>query len=105
MECLSKNRCSRAWKLLCSHGISDSMDDDILSQLEEKYPKYKAPIPDQTTGQMAAPHMGVFPEHLNKAIRGLKSDAVLGLGGICNEHITSIVFSDQRDVPPLANQQ
>eukprot|EP00957_Ditylum_brightwellii_P026356 1993994-Ditylum_brightwellii.AAC.1 len=78
------------------------MDDDVLSQLEEKHPKCKAPILDPTTGQMAAPCMGISLEHLNKAIRGLKSDVARGLGGICNEHITSIVFSDQRDMPPLA---
>eukprot|EP00957_Ditylum_brightwellii_P069058 5241829-Ditylum_brightwellii.AAC.1 len=78
------------------------MDDDVLSQLEEKHPKCKAPIPYPTTGQMAVPHIGISPEHLNKAIRWLKSDVAPGLGGIRNEHITSVVFSDQRDVPPLA---
>eukprot|EP00957_Ditylum_brightwellii_P143620 10942403-Ditylum_brightwellii.AAC.1 len=69
------------------------MNDDVLSQLEEKHPKQKAP---------AAPCMGISPEHLNKAIRGLKSDVAPELGGIHNEHITPIVFSYQRDVPPLA---
>eukprot|EP00957_Ditylum_brightwellii_P074009 5623775-Ditylum_brightwellii.AAC.1 len=78
------------------------MDDDVLSQLEEKHPKHKAPIPDPTTVQMVAPRMGISLEHLNKAIRGLKSYVAPGLGGIQNGHITSIVFSDQRNVPPLA---
>eukprot|EP00957_Ditylum_brightwellii_P115161 8782610-Ditylum_brightwellii.AAC.1 len=66
------------------------MDDDVLSQLEEKHPKRKTPIPDPTTGQMAAPRMGISLEHLNKAIRGLKSDVAPGLRRIHNEHITSI---------------
>eukprot|EP00957_Ditylum_brightwellii_P030526 2312028-Ditylum_brightwellii.AAC.1 len=28
MEHLSKNRCARSQKILCSHGLSDIMDDD-----------------------------------------------------------------------------
>eukprot|EP00957_Ditylum_brightwellii_P064008 4855299-Ditylum_brightwellii.AAC.1 len=49
IEHLSKNRCSRAGKLLCSHGLSDIMDGDVLLRLEEKHPNHKAPIPDPTT--------------------------------------------------------
>eukprot|EP00957_Ditylum_brightwellii_P113485 8652912-Ditylum_brightwellii.AAC.1 len=81
MEHLSKNRCSRAWNLLCSHGLSSIMVNDVLSQLKEKHPQCKVSIPDPTTGLMTAPCMGISPEHLNKAIRGLKSDIVPRLEG------------------------
>eukprot|EP00957_Ditylum_brightwellii_P181510 13826236-Ditylum_brightwellii.AAC.1 len=51
---------------------------------------------------MAVPRQGIAPEHLRKAIKELFSDVTPGLGSCCNEHITSILFLDERDVPPLA---
>eukprot|EP00957_Ditylum_brightwellii_P164046 12490513-Ditylum_brightwellii.AAC.1 len=51
---------------------------------------------------MTVPHVGIYPKYLNKAIRELNSYVALVLEGICNNHITLIVFSDQRDVPPPA---
>ena len=55
-----------------------------------------------TTDQIATQRHGILPEHLHKAIRELSRDVAPGLGGIRNEHITSILFSDQRDVTELA---
>eukprot|EP00957_Ditylum_brightwellii_P008431 638809-Ditylum_brightwellii.AAC.1 len=63
MEHLSKSRCSRTWKLLCSHGLSDIMDDDVLSQLEEKHPKYKAPTQTQ---QQVKCQLHIWASPLNK---------------------------------------
>eukprot|EP00957_Ditylum_brightwellii_P103385 7878247-Ditylum_brightwellii.AAC.1 len=51
---------------------------------------------------MAVPRQGITPEHLKKAIKELSSDVAPDLGGCRNEHITSILFSSERDVPPLA---
>eukprot|EP00957_Ditylum_brightwellii_P212397 15367214-Ditylum_brightwellii.AAC.6 len=51
---------------------------------------------------MASQRHDISPEHLHKAICELSSDVAPGLGGIRNEHITSIHFSDQPDVTELA---
>ena len=99
---LAKNKCSRARKLLQSRSLSDIHNKSVLEQPRQKHPHCKAPIPDLTTDQIAAQRHGILPEHLRKAIRELSSDVAPGLGGIRNEHITSILFSDQRDVTELA---
>eukprot|EP00957_Ditylum_brightwellii_P147422 11225703-Ditylum_brightwellii.AAC.1 len=99
---LAENKCSRARKLLQSHGLSDIHNNSVLEQLRQKHPHYKAPIPDLTTDQIATQRHGILPEHLCKAIRELLSDVAPGLGGIRNEHIASILFSDQQDVTELA---
>eukprot|EP00957_Ditylum_brightwellii_P015553 1172800-Ditylum_brightwellii.AAC.1 len=51
---------------------------------------------------MAVPRQGIALEHLMKAIKDLSSDVAPGLGRCHNEHITSILFLDERDDPPLA---
>eukprot|EP00957_Ditylum_brightwellii_P096762 7369666-Ditylum_brightwellii.AAC.1 len=62
----------------------------------------KGNIPDATAAQMAVPRLGISPEYLRKCIKDLSSDIAPGLGSSRNEHITSIMFSDEHAVPPLA---
>eukprot|EP00957_Ditylum_brightwellii_P075087 5705409-Ditylum_brightwellii.AAC.1 len=64
----AKNKCSRARRLLQSHGLSYIHHNSVLEQLRQKHPHRKALISDFITDQMAAQRHCISPEHLRKAI-------------------------------------
>eukprot|EP00957_Ditylum_brightwellii_P029769 2251599-Ditylum_brightwellii.AAC.1 len=102
LDHFSHNKCSKARQLLCSFGLSDIQDNSVMEQLRAKHPACKEEILEMTLEQMAVPRQGIAPDHLRKATKELSSDVAPDLGSCHNEHIMSILFLDEHDVPLLA---
>ena len=102
VELIRLGQLKRARTNIVSNGVSDPNLPRIIEQMRQKFPKCKRSIPPPTDEQFNHSRANLDFGILKRKISSLKPRVAPGIGGLRNEHLTSIVFTDRSNASPKA---